>query len=150
MMPQASGTDFNNFAEMVGEVDSLFEEPITIRKAAVSQPSAPGAFQTPQKPTFTDIASSAVVVDMNAAAKMFAAGVLSAGDLVLEMRERLNEGSENIGGAVLADRVVYRGMEYRLVQRPRPVALGAGQSPNSQFYIVHLRRTNTNADTVGG
>lgn len=148
MIDQGLGTDTSDFGEMIAEEQSTFEEPITIRRFA-SQPSTAGAFGTPQKPQFTDFAATAVVVEMNAAASMFAAGVLSAGDMVLQMRDRLNEGNENIGGTQLADRVVYRSMEYRMVQRPQPVSFGAGLSPDVPFYIVHLRRTNSTADTVG-
>lgn len=149
-VPQATGIDYPNFADMVGEGEGLFEEPIIIRKAAAVQPSTPGAFGTQQKLTFAEISATACVVEMSVAANMFAAGTLSAGDLVLEMRERLNEGNENLGGSQLADRVVYRGMEYRLVQRPIPAAFAPGRSPDAQFYVVHLRRTNATTDVVGG
>lgn len=149
MNDQALGTDTQDFGEMVAEVRSQFEEPITIRRFA-SQTTAPGAFLTQLPSTFTDVSATALVVSMDVAAQHFAAGSFSAGDLVLEMTDQLNEGSNNIGGAVVADRVIYRGMEYRMVQRPIPISLGAGLSPDVPFWIVHLRRTNSTADTVGG
>lgn len=151
MIPQASASnDFTDFGEMVAECESEFAEPITIRRAAASQPSTPGASGAAKKAVFTDFPATAVQVEMGVAQKMYAAGVLSAGDLILQMSDRLNEGNENTGGTQLADRVVYRGMEYRMVQRPQPVTMGAGLSPNAQFYIVHLRRTNSPSDVVGG
>lgn len=149
MIPQTTGGDFDQLADALQEAESLLEEPITILRFA-SQPAAPGVFGTPQKPVFTNFPATAVKVSMEQAAKVAAAGQLSAGDIVLEMRDRLNEGNENVGGAQLADRVLYRGMEYRMVQRTEPVELGAGLGPNAQFYLVHLRRTNATADAVGG
>lgn len=149
MIEQGQGTDFGGIAEAVQEIENLFDDPITILRFA-SQPAQPGAFKTPQKPQFTSFPATATLVEMNVAAKYIAAGQLAAGDVVLEMRDRLNEGDENIGGTRVADRVIYRGMEYKLVQRPIPVELGAGLSPDSQFYVCHLRRTNSVSDVVGG
>ncbi len=149
MIDQILGDDRQTFGEMVAETRSQFEEPITIRRWT-STPTTPGAFGTPQKAQFTDFPATALVVMMDVAFKMFAAGVLSAGDLVLEMTDRLNEGNENVGGSQQADRIVYRGMEYRMVQRPIPAAFCAGLSPDVPFWTVHLRRTNSTADTVGG
>lgn len=149
MLDQALEGDSIGFGEMVAEEQSTFEEPITIKRF-VSQPSTPGVYGTAQKPTFSSVAATAVVVEMGVASKLFAAGVLSAGDLVLQMRDRLNESNENIGGTQMADRVVYRGMEYRMVQRPIPESFGGGLSGDVPFYTVHLRRTNAATDTVGG
>lgn len=149
MIPQGLGTDSAAFGEMVAEEEGIFDEPITIRRLGAI-PSAAGAFQTPQRPTPTDSPATAVVVEMGVAAKYIAADVLQAGDLILQMRDKLNESSGNIGGTQTGDRVVYRGMEYRMVQRPQPVTLGQGLSGDVAFYIVHLRRTNAQTDTVGG
>ncbi len=149
MIPQALGTDGSGFGEMIAEEEGQFEEPITIRRFA-SQSATPSAFGTPLPPSSpTDYPATAVVVEMNVAAKLIAADVLQAGDLVLQMRDRLNEAAGNVGGSQLADRVIYRGMEYRMVQRPHPVTMGQGLSGEAQFYIVHLRRTNSTADTAG-
>lgn len=149
MLDQALEGDSIGFGEMVAEEQSTFEEPITIKRF-VSQPSTPGVYGTAQKPTFTLVPATAVVVSLGVAAQLFAAGVLSAGDLVLQMRDKLNESNENIGGTQMADRVVYRGMEYRMVQRPIPESFGGGLSGDVPFYTVHLRRTNATTDTVGG
>lgn len=143
MYDQNPGTDASVFGEAIAEYEHSFEEPVTIRRF-VSQPSTPGAFNTQQKATFEDFPATAVVVDMNAVASLFAAGVLSAGDLLLQMRDRMNEGNQNIGGTQQADRLVYRGMEYRLVQRPYTISLGG-----DVFNICHLRRTNSPDDQVG-
>lgn len=148
MNDQGLGTDSTNFGESIAECESTLEEPILIRRFS-GQTTTPGAFGTTQKPTPTDIPSTAVVVEMGVAAKMFAAGILSVGDLVLQMRDRILEGNENIGGSVFADRVVYRGMEYRMVQRPIPESFGGGLSEDVPFWTVHLRRTNSTADQVG-
>lgn len=149
MIDQGLSGDLSGIGEMVAEEESTFDDPITIRRF-VSQPPGPGAFGTPQKPQFTDFPATATLVSMSEAAKMFAAGVLSAGDLVFQIRDKLNEGNDNIGGSQLADRVVFRGMEYRMVQRPQPVTFGGGLSGDTSFYIVHLRRTNAGSDMVGG
>lgn len=134
--------------ESIAEMERTFDDPITIKRFS-SQTSSPGVFQTPQVPTFTTFDATATLIEMNVASKYYASGILSAGDIVLEMRERLNEGDENIGGSNLADRVIFRGMEYRMVQRPDPVTFGGGLSGNVPFYRVLLRRTNSKSDTVG-
>lgn len=149
MDDQALEGDLSVFGDIAIEEQSTFEEPITIKRW-VSVPATPGVYGTPQKATFTSFAATAVVVEMGVASKYFAVGVLSVGDLVIQIRDRLNESNENIGGAQGADRVIYRGMEYRLVQRPIPIAFGDGLSPDVPFYLVHLRRTNATTDTVGG
>lgn len=143
MYDQNPGTDASIFGEAIAELEHTFEEPVTIRRF-VSQPSLPGAFNTQQKATFTDFPATAVVVDMNAVANLFAAGVLSAGDLMLQMRDRMNEGDQHLGGTQQADRLVYRGMEYRMVQRPYTISYG-GDTHN----VYHLRRTNSTADQKG-
>lgn len=143
MYDQNPGTDATIFGEAIAEFEHSFEEPVTIRRY-VSQPSLPGAFNTQQKATFTDFPATAMVVDMQAAQSMFAAGVLSAGDLVVQMRDRLSEGTENVGGTQQADRLIYRGMEYLMVQRPYTITLGG-----DVFNVIHLRRTNSQADQGG-
>lgn len=149
MISQADGMDQAQFGEAIVEAEGLFEEAITIRRFS-AQSSTPGAFGTNQKATFTDFAATAMMVEMGVAQKMISMGIMEAGDIFLQMRDRLNEGSANIGGAQIADRVVFRGMEYRMVQRPQPVAVGAGLGPDVPHFIVQLRRTNSTADTVGG
>ncbi len=149
MIDQALGSDPVMFGESVAEEESSFGEPITIKRFS-SRNASPGAFGTPQAIQFTTFEAIAVVVSMVVASKMFAAGVLAAGDLVLQMRDYLNEGNDNIGGSQIADRVLYRGIEYRMVQRPIPEALGAGLGGDVPFWTVHLRRTNATTDTVGG
>ncbi len=148
MMDQSLPSDMDDFSAMVAETEGSFGESITIKRWT-SQSTTPGAFGTPAAPVFTNVASQAVIVEMNVASKLFAAGVLSAGDLVIQIRERLNEGSMNIGGSQAADRIIYKGMEYRMVQRPIPQGFGAALGPDVPFYIVHLRRTNSTSDTVG-
>lgn len=148
MLDQSLEGDSLGFGEMVAEEQSTFEEPITIKRF-VSQPATPGVYGTPQKPVFTSFEATAVVVELGVASKLFAAGVLSAGDIVLQMRDRLNESNENIGGSQMADRVIYRSMEYRMVQRPIPESFGGGLSGDVPFYTVHLRRTNSTSDAVG-
>lgn len=148
-MDQFLPSDLGDFSEMVAETGTTFEEPITIKRWA-SQSLTPGAFGTPVPAVFTTFPATAVIVEMGVAAKLLGAGVLSAGDLVIQIRDRLNEASTNIGGTQAADRVIYRGMEYAMVQRPIPQSFGAGLSPDVPFYIVHLRRTNPTTDTVGG
>lgn len=140
---QSLGTDALQFGDSIVELESTFEEAITIKRW-VSKSTTPGAFQTAQAASYTTFQASAVVVEMGVAANMFSAGVMSAGDLVLQMRERLNEANKNIGGTQQADRVIYRNMEYYMVQRPQPIHLA-----DDLFYIVHLRRTNSASDTVG-
>lgn len=148
MMDQGLSTDLSDFGEMIAEEQSTFEEPITILRW-VSQPSVPGAFETPQPASYAAFPATAVVVEMSAAAKMFAAGVLSAGDLVIQIRDQIYEGNGNIGGSAMPDRVLFRGMEYRLVQRQYPITFGSGLSGDVAFYITHLRRTNSISDVVG-
>ena len=137
------GSDQEQFGQAMAELEKTFEEAITIKRFS-SQPSTPSAFGTPQKIQFTSVAATAVVVSMGEAQSMFAEGVLQAGDLVLQMRDRLNESNENVGGSTPADRVVWRGMEYRMVQRPEPIFLDG-----DVFYKVLLRRTNDTGDSVG-
>lgn len=149
MIDQGLSGDLSGIGEMVAEEESTFDDPITISRFT-SQPSSPGAFGTPQKPQFTAFQATATLVEFGVAAKMFEAGVLVAGDIVLQIRDKLNEGNENIGGSQLADRIIFRGIEYRMVQRPEPVTFGGGLSGDTSFYIVHLRRTNSTSDTVGG
>ncbi len=132
------------FAESIVEQESSFDEPITIQRYS-SRPTSPGVFKTAQAPQFTAFAATATLVSEDVAITFMKAGKMSAGDIVLQMRERLNEGSMNIGGTVLADRVIWRGAEYRMVQRPEPVRVG-GDDP---FFHVVLRRTNAASDTVG-
>ena len=86
---------------------------------------------------------------MAVAAKTLGPGVLSAGDLVLQIRERLLESNENVGGTQIADRVVFEGMEYRMVGRPDCQHFGAPASGICPFYIYHLRRTNATTDVAG-
>lgn len=143
MYDQNPGTDASIFGEAIAEMEHCFEEPVTIRRY-VSQPSLPGAYITQQKATFTDFPASAVVVEMSVVSNLFAAGVLSAGDLVLQMRDRMNEGNQHIGGDQQADRLLYRGMEYNMVQRPYVITLGG-----DTFNIYLLRRTNSTADQTG-
>lgn len=148
MIDQGLSTDLSDFGEMIVEEQSTFEEPITIRRWT-SQPSVPGAYNTTQSAVYTDFPATAVIVEMNVAAKMFAAGVFSAGDVVMQIRDRIGEGNGNVGGTSMPDRVIYRGMEYRLVQRQYPITFGSGLSGDAAFYITHLRRTNSASDTVG-
>lgn len=143
MFDQNLGTDVADFTEAVVEQETTFDEAITIKRFS-SQPSTPGAFGTPQKIQYTTFAATAVVVEENVAASMFAAGVLQAGDLVLQMRERLTESNENIGGSTPGDHVLWRGSEYRQVQRPHAVTIGG-----DSFYIAHLRRANLASDVTG-
>lgn len=144
MIDQGMLGDAAMFEDGIVEEESSFEEPITIRRF-LSRPSTPGVFQTAQNPQFTDFQATAAVVSQQVAAELFKAGILQVGDLVLQMRDRLNEGSMNIGGTQLADRVVWRGAEYRMVQRTEPVRVGG----DDVFYHALLRRTNSTADTVG-
>jgi hypothetical protein len=129
--------------EGIIENERVLEEAITI-KLFSNQSSAPGAFGTQKKITFTDFPATAVLVDLGIAASMFKEGVLTAGDIVLHMRERLTESNEHIGGNHPGDRVIWRGSEYRLVQRPIPVLLN-----DVMFYDVLLRRTNSQQDVTG-
>ncbi len=108
MMDQGLGGDLSGIGEMVAEEESTFDDPITIRRFT-SRPSDPGAFGTPQAPQFTAFPATATLVEFGVASKMFAAGVLAAGDIVLQMRDKLNEGTDNVGGSQLADRVIFRG-----------------------------------------
>ena len=133
---------------MIVDGEDLFEEPITIIRAS-AQSATPGIMKGPQKATTSQISSTAAVVSMDVAAKMFASGVLSAGDLVLQIRERLLESTMNVGGSQIADKVIYAGNEYRLVSRPEPVSFGDAKSGIVPFYIVHLRRSNSTSDTAG-
>lgn len=148
MMDQSLPSDEDDFLTMAVETSGTFEEPITIKRWA-SQSTTPNPFGSAPEGVFATFPATAVIVEMNVAAKMFAAGVLSAGDLVIQIRDRLNEGSMNIGGAQAADRIIYRGMEYRMVQRPIPQSFGAVLGPDVPFFIVHLRRTNSTSDSVG-
>lgn len=144
MMDQSVGDDFAQQADVSVELETNFGEPITIRRFT-SRPAQPGALMTAQKQQYTDTAATAILVSQNVASAMFAADAFQAGDIVLQMRDRLGEGNGNIGGSSGADRVIWRGAEYRMVQRTQPDSFGAGDP----FYTVLLRRTNATTDTVG-
>jgi len=149
MIPQGNTwQDLQNFRDAISEGEDTFEVPITIKRA-VSQVIAPGAMLNQQATVWQSIPSSAVEVSMDVAAKFFASGVLSAGDLVLQISERLLESDANIGGTQLADRVIFEGMEYRMVGRPDCQHFGAVKSGICPFYLVHLRRTNSTSDVAG-
>lgn len=143
VIDQSLGNDATLFGEMIVEQENQIEDPITIRRFT-SQDTTPGVFKTAQKAAYTDFPSSALVVTLDVAKSMFAEGIMSAGDLVLEMRDRLSEASGNIGGTAGGDRVIWRGAEYRMVQRPQPINLGG-----DVFFVTLLRRTNAQTDTVG-
>lgn len=136
--------DADQMVEGIAELERTLEEPITIKRFA-SQIATPGAFGTQQKLAYTDFPATAVVVSQGVAAEMFKAGVMSAGDIVLQIRELLRETDENIGGSYAGDLVVWRGYEYRMVQRGDSADLNA--SPT--FYTYLMRRTNAKTD-VGG
>jgi hypothetical protein len=149
LMPQGNSyQDLQDFRDMIVEGEDLFEESITIVRTT-SQPATPGAMQGAPKPVTVQIPSTAVMVEMGVASKMFAVGVLSAGDVVIQIRERLQESNQNIGGSQVADKIIYAGNEYRMVSRPDCQPFGAGKSGDCPFYIVHLRRTNSTGDVVG-
>jgi len=138
-----TGDDQVQFAEGIVEQESSLEEPVTI-KQFVSQSATPDAFGQNVQPTYASFPATAVMVDLSVHSGLLAAGVLSAGDLHLQIRERLHESDEDAGGSHPGDRLIFRGAEYRLVMRPVPVVVG-----DVTFYNTFLRRTNENSDTAG-
>ena len=151
MVNQGSHADLEAFREMIVENEDLLEEPITIVRTS-SQSATPDPMQGPAKPSTTNIPSTCCVVSMGVAAKMFAAGVLAAGDLVIEIRERLQESNLNVGGSQIADKIIYAGNEYVMVSRPDCQPFGAVKSStgdDAAFYVVHLRRSNAPSDVAG-
>lgn len=130
-------------SEGIVESQASFEEAITIKRFA-SQSKTTDALGHAPAPTYTTFPATAVVVEMGVDRHLYVAGVLSAGDLHLQMRERLRESDLNNGGSNPGDRVIYRGAEYRLIMRPVPVVVG-----DVAFYNTFLRRTNSTGDTAG-
>ena len=143
MMEQGDGSENEVLREGVFEIESEFAEPITIKKfsGTFTTPAEPG--QAPD-PIYTSSISRAVMVTLGQTSSLMEAGVLTAGDITLQMRDRLHEADANIGGSQPGDRVIWRGAEYRLVQRPEPIYIGG-----DTFYNVFLRRVNPNTDTAG-
>lgn len=141
------GMDQTSFAEGIVENELSLEENITIKRF-VSQSSTPNAFGQKPTPIYALYQATAVLVELGVKSDLFVAGVLSAGDIQLQMRERLRESDESAGGSHPGDRLVYRGAEYSLVQRPVPVSVGAGQGA-VVFYNTFLRRVNSNSETAG-
>lgn len=138
-----TGDDVTMFAEGIVENEHDLEEAITIRKAAAAS-STPDALGQAPGVTFTDFPATAVMISLGTSGSLLIAGVLSAGDIHLQIRERLNESNENAGGSQPGDHVIFRGSEYRIVQRPEPVVVG-----DVTFYNTFLRRINGAGDTAG-
>lgn len=137
------GEDQEQFSQAIIELERTFEEPIIIRRW-LSQSATPNEFKQAPPPVYSDTPSTAVMVSLGLSKALLAAGVLSAGDVHLQIRERLSESNETIGGSQAGDHVIFRGSEYRLIQRPEPAYLG-----DVLFYNTYLRRTNSTTDTVG-
>ncbi len=136
--------DQSMFVEGIAESESSFEEPITIKRF-VSQDASPNALGQAPVPIYATFPATAVLAEMGVKDNVQAGGVLSAGDIKLEMRERLSESDENASGSNPGDRVIFRGAEYRLVMRPVPVVVGNAVA----FYNTFLRRANLNSDQAG-
>lgn len=136
--------DQTDFVEGIVEQEASFEEPITIKRFS-GQSSTPDAFGQKPVPTYASYDATAVLVELGIKNSLLVAGVLSAGDIHLQMRERLAESDENAGGSNPGDRLIFRGAEYRLIMRPVPVVVGN----DVVFYNTYLRRTNSNADQGG-
>jgi len=143
MMEQGDGTENEEFREGAFEIESEFAEPITIKRfsGTFTTPAEPG--QAPD-PIYASYSARAVMVTLSQTASLMEAGVLTAGDITLQMRDRLHESDANIGGSHPGDRVIWRGAEYRMVQRPEPVYIGG-----DTFWNVYLRRVNPNTDVAG-
>lgn len=139
-----SALDQALFSEGLAEQERALEEPITIRRF-VSQSNTPSEFLQAPVSTYLNVPSTAVLVSLGVQSSLTLAGVLSAGDIHLQMRERLHESSENLGGgAHPGDLVIFRGAEYRLIQRPEPIVVG-----DVVFYNAFMRRTNSQTDMTG-
>ena len=74
-MPQGNSyQDLQDFRDMIVEGEDLFEEALTIVRTT-SQPTTPGAMQGAPKPVTVHTPSTAVILELGVASKMFAAGV---------------------------------------------------------------------------
>lgn len=139
-----SALDQALFSEGLAEQERALEEPVTIRRF-VSQSNTPNEYGQAPVPVYQNLPSTAVLVALGVQPSGLFAGVLTAGDIHLQMRTRLHEASENLGGGTHpGDLLIFRGAEYRLIQRPEPIVVGG-----VVFYNVFMRRTNSQADTTG-
>lgn len=137
------GADQEEIEAAFVEVANDFEEPITIRYWS-GITNTPNEFGGPRPATYKDVDSTAVLVELGIKTGLLAGGVLTAGDIHLQIRERLNESNETVGGSQAGDHLIFRGAEYRLIQRPEPVYIG-----DVLFYNTFLRRANLKSDQVG-
>lgn len=141
---QGGADDSTILSEGIVENQFDLEEAITIKRFA-SQSATPNALGQAAAPSYTSFPATAVLLDLGIDASHLAADVLSAGAIKLQIRERLRESDEAAAGSNPGDRVIFRGAEYRLIQRGKPVTVGG----NVVFYEYLLRRINANGDTAG-
>jgi len=142
-LEQGDGSENEILRDAFFEIASEFEEPITIRRF-LSQSTAPTESGQAPQPIFQNYSAMATLVSLGTTSSLVEAGILSAGDVTLQMRDKLREANENIGGTHPGDRVIFRGMEFRLVMRQEPVYV-AGDT----FWTTFLRRINPTSDVAG-
>ncbi len=123
------------------ELEDDLAEFITIRRYTSTTPASATGF----KPVlnFTNEEAKAFLQDLGIGAESIANDAHVVGDIQLLMLEQLAESDSQVGGKNPGDRVIYRGAEYRLVQRQIPVFIG-----DILYYQSWLRRTNSNSDKV--
>jgi len=100
----------------LNEVSPILEEPVTLLRFQ-SRDQTPDPAGEPRPATYLKIPTTAVIAELGIETTNFSHGTYAAGDIVLQMRiEPQHTDSQDHPG----DRILWRGVEYRLVQRPMP------------------------------
>jgi hypothetical protein len=110
-----------DFNKATNELVSAFEEAVIIKKWTSNGTELPAEGVTPSG-IYTSVATSAVVDDIGLEKTAGQDGTFSAGDLQFQLRVPIHEPTPNPYHP--GDRIVYQGIEYRLVQKAMTEYLG--------------------------
>ena len=115
-MDQMGGIkDNQQINKAIREVVGAFEENVIIKKWLSRNTELPAEGVAPAD-VYTSVKSTAVVDDIGIAALSMQDSVYAAGDLQFQLRVAMAAPSSNPYHP--GDRIVYEGIEYRLVQKP--------------------------------
>ena len=126
----------NDFIDKgLNDVTGAFEEPIILKRYA-SRVTTPSINGLARSIVYQNISTTAVVEELGIETTSMAHGIYMAGDIKLQMRIKPNEPNEILNNP--GDRIVWRGVEYFLVQRAMPIFIN-----NDSFYKVIARRVTS-------
>lgn len=110
--------DGDFFENAIGEVDQAFGEPITIKRWT-GRSGGSEARGTAATDAFTLIKTSAVISQLDARDINYPGSIFAQGDLKLECVVEIKGGESYAGDQAAsargADRILYRGREYRVI-----------------------------------